>query len=145
MPTCSTCVYGYSCSVDEEGERTRPRDDCLKGDHTHWEHGDPILRRRELEFSGKINIVLDGETEVNRLWDMAKTRKHLNYVCNEVGGLSYSGPEPHSLRVETSYGPAFDIFFEEKEKTMTHILIKRSAKQDITNWIDFRDPVTDWR
>lgn len=142
---CMTCVYGYSCSVDEEGKRTYPRNDCLKGDYAHWEQGDPILRRRELEFKGKINIVLDGEHEVNRIWDYDTTFKHLIKTCEEVGFMTYRHPKvKNALRCETSFGPAFDLFFSEDRKTLTHITKSTSHQKDL-KFIDFRDPVTDWR
>jgi len=106
-------------------------------EYRFYELGDPILRKRSLEFRGLLNIVLDGETEVNRLWNMEETRKRLSWVCNEVGGLSYLGPVPHSVRVETSFGPAFDVIFDEAEEKMLRITIKRSREQEERTWIDF--------
>lgn len=149
---CMTCVYGYSCGYteegkvyDEEGERVYPRGDCLDGDYTHWEYGDPILRKRELEFSGKINIVLDGEHEVNRTWDWKKTFEHLIETCENVGFMTYRHPtEKDAIRCETSFGPAFDLFFSEDRKTLTHITKSTRHHKDM-KFIDFRDPVTDWR
>lgn len=151
--SCVTCVYGYSCGYtdegkvyDEEGERVYPREDCLKHmAYKHWELGDPILRKRELEFSGKVNIVLDGEHEVNRLWDWKKTFEHLIETCENVGFMTYRHPEEHdAIRCETSFGPAFDLFFSEDRKTLLRITKSTMHYKD-TRWIDFRDPITDYR
>jgi len=135
---CSTCVYGLTCSVDDKGERTHPRDDCLQGEwYTHWKLGDPILRRRELEFSGKINIVLNGEHEINRNWDWKKTFEHLIETCENVGFMTYRHPKvADAIRCETSYGPAFDLFFSEDRKTLLRIT-KSTMRQKDMNFIDF--------
>ena len=143
---CRTCVYGYSCGVDDEGNRTYPRDDCLQGEwYTRWELGDPILRRRELEFSGKINIVLDGEHEINRSWDWKKTFEHLIETCENVGFMTYRHPEvANAIRCETSFGPAFDLFFSEDRKTLLRITKSTMHQKDL-KFIDFTEPVTDYR
>jgi hypothetical protein len=141
---CLSCVYGYTCgftdegkTYDEAGERVWPRDNCVDEDYKHWKYGDPILRKRELEFSGKVNIVLNGEHEVNRLWDWKKTFEHLIETCENVGFMTYRHPEDkNALRCETSFGPAFDLFFSEDRKTLLRITKSTRHQKDL-NFIDF--------
>ena len=135
---CSTCVYGLTCSTSDNGERTDERDDCLRVEwYTRYELGDPILRRRELQFSGKINIVLSGEHEINRTWDYNTTYDHLVRTCEAVGLMTYRHPTvPNAIRCEISFGPAFDLFFSEDRKTLLRITKSTQHQKDM-NFIDF--------
>jgi hypothetical protein len=94
-PSCKTCIYGYCCSADDEGNRTYPRDDCLKDNeegkfsYKHYVEGDPNKRYDDLRNSGAINIVIggEGEHEMNAKWDIHTAYKKLAYTCENVGGL----------------------------------------------------------
>ena len=134
-PDCRTCTYGYTCSQPRQpdGEPAPERVDCITATdwtYKHYEFGDPIQRQRDLQFSGQINIVLHGEHEVNCKWNYDKTFEHLVETCENVGFMTYRHPtNKTAIRCETSYGPAFDLFFSEDREKMTHITVKRSRRE----------------
>ncbi len=130
-----------SCSYPDPERPT----DCLDNGYKHYELGDGVVQRRMLEFTSKLPIVLDGEHQIYREWNWKKTFEHLIETCENVGFMTYRHPTvPNAIRCETSFGPAFDLFFSEDRETLTHIT-KSTRQQKDLKWIDFRDPVTDWR
>ena len=106
-PSCLRCVYGYTCSFPDREERG----DCLdEWKYKHFKYGEPMIRLRELQWSGAINIVLggEGEHEVNARWSIDDAYGKLSHVCEQCGGLCWKEKE-NLLIVDKPHGGAFSL------------------------------------